>query len=198
MKLKYANKSIKQTGGNAGAIYLLQRPVLLITAVMQDPGHNKMQSKTIVSIFICLFLAACAQKKTETFPNEPSSDYIQYLLYTQANSMDLLHRMKIGEVKSVEYLMESNTASDAQFIYAIAKESKVISEERRKSIYKQLIIFSIMNEKYDVSQWKNNKDLQSIFKEVQLDNPQFTSEVRSWCWKKPWWSCKEDCQNINK
>ena len=93
--------------------------------------------------------------------------------------------------------MESDLAVDALLLYLIAKESKNISEEERKSIYQQLILLSVMSEKFSIKQWEQDEKLQSIFLEVQSMDKDFTAKTRDRCWDKPWGARCESYKDNN-
>ncbi len=113
--------------------------------------------------------------------------YFDYIKFRVNEDIDVLHKIKIDDVKSIEEKMEAMLAHNAELLYSVAKEDKTISKKDIDSIYGQLILLSIMNEKFHIENWQENDYLQQIFKEVQLTNKEQTSKLRCFNWSKPMW-----------
>jgi hypothetical protein len=124
----------------------------------------------------------------------PEISYLQYRQLSNTFAVDRLHRIKIGEIKSVEDSMESDIALDAEFLFYPLTQAKDITEEERTSIYTRLIMLSVMNEKFNIEQWKQNKNLQKIFTKVQTIDPELTSKFRCFNWEKPMWADRGNCE----
>lgn len=117
----------------------------------------------------------------------------QYILHATVNSVFTLHGMKIHDTDSVEKSMESNLVFDAKTLFAILEHPDVTEKEVEK-IYNFLILLSVMNEKFEIQQWRNDEELQSIFTKAQEYNPVHTEKMRCNNWNEAMWMGESNCQ----
>jgi hypothetical protein len=138
-------------------------------------------------IVVALFRVAHADEKAI-----PEISYGEHILHSAAFTIDRLHRLKIGEQVSVEQSMENSLSADAKDMYELLRSGKV-SEEEVNKIYGMLRLLSVMNEKFELVQWRSDQKLLNIFREAQENDQEHTNKLRCFNWKKPMWIEKDGC-----
>ena len=101
---------------------------------------------------------------------ESSVTLVDYSLYNAVASIGALHQIKIGEVPRLESHLEAILALD---IIGMSQELEgtSISESDRERIVKMLVLVSVMNEKFEIESWRENAELQNIFRKAQALEP---------------------------
>ena len=145
----------------------------------------KLQIYTLV--VVALFRVAYAEENVI-----PGISYEEHILHGAAYTIDRLHRLKIGEQVSVERSMENSLSADAKDMYELLRGGKVSDDEVNK-IYDMLRLLSVMNEKFELVQWRTDQKLLNIFREAQEKDQEHTKKLRCFNWKKPMWIDKDGC-----
>ena len=122
----------------------------------------------------------------------PELTYPAYLMREATFATDKLHRIKLGEIKSVEDSLEFEIAVDAKAMSEILSGHKATKQETEK-MFKSLRLFSVMNEKFEIKQWRSDPVLLKIFKNAQENDPAHTAKLRCYNWSKPMWVNNNSC-----
>ena len=122
----------------------------------------------------------------------PNISYSTHIAHSAVYTIDSLHKLKLGDVKSVEDSMEFGLMVDAKVMHEIITSRKSTKEETTK-LYQMLRLLSVMNEKIEIKQWRSDSELLKIFKQAQENDPTHTSKLRCFNWEKPMWVDTKGC-----
>ena len=122
----------------------------------------------------------------------PELTYPSYLIRESTLTADKLHRIKLGEIKSVENSMEFEIAVDAKAMDEILSGNKATKQEAEK-MFNTLRLLSVMNEKLEIKQWRTDSELLKIFKKAHENDPDHASKLRCRDWSKPMWAGTKGC-----
>lgn len=115
-----------------------------------------------------------------------------HMSHDLAYSTDRLHRLKIGEVDSVESSYEFYMAYDVKMLYQLL-DTQQFTEQRKERIFGQIRLISVMHEKYPVAEWEEDRQLIEIFKEAQSRDMKQTEWFRCRDWSQPMWAEESKC-----
>ena len=119
---------------------------------------------------------------------------ITSVIYTNSYSLGLLHRIKLGQINTATTWLETNIARDTLIINDFIKQTSVTEDEKTLAT-SQINLLSVMNEKFNIPLWKNNKELISVFTDFQKKDPEHIKWFRCKNWNKPMWSEDNSCKN---
>ena len=122
----------------------------------------------------------------------PDISYPTHTVQNAGFTIDRLHKLKLGDIKSVEDSMEFGLMVDAKVMYEIITSRKKTKEETKK-LYQMLRLLSVMNEQIEIKQWRSDTELLNIFKQAQDNDPIHTSKLRCFNWEKPMWVDTKGC-----
>lgn len=115
-----------------------------------------------------------------------------YFIREADHEAEMLHRIKLGDIKSVENSMEFDISVDAKAMNEILSSRKS-SKEEAEAMLKSLRLLSVMNEKFEIKQWRSDAELQKIFKNAQKSDPAHIAHLRCKNWNKPMWVGADGC-----
>lgn len=115
-----------------------------------------------------------------------------HTVHNAAFTIDRLHKLKLGDIKSVENSMEFGLMVDAKVMHEIITSQKPTVQETTQ-LYRTLRLLSVMNEKFEIKQWRSDLELLKIFKQAQDNDPTHTSKLRCFNWDKPMWVDTKGC-----
>jgi hypothetical protein len=72
-------------------------------------------------------------------------------------------------------------------------EGTSLFESDREKIIKMMVLVSVMNEKFEIESWRENTELQSIFKKVQALELNEAKQFRCEDWSRPMWAEIPEC-----
>jgi hypothetical protein len=139
--------------------------------------------------FIGFILGFAAAIASTLFANSEAQKPIKKETLLSYVYLNILHDIKINNIDDVEKSLEKNIAYDVVSYNNSIEQSKTDPDE----INKYLILASVMNEKFDIKNWKNNAELQKAFSSAQQRDSKYTAEVRCRDWSQPMWAGKPKC-----
>jgi hypothetical protein len=119
-----------------------------------------------------------------------SSDVSLMLAFT-AVRVELLHRLMIGEVSSVEESLARDIAYDVK-AFSNPESRQKLSAEELKHLDQHMIILAVMQEKMDVELWKKDAEFRDRVNAKAMSNPKLAATFRCKDWSKPMW-VSDDC-----
>ena len=122
----------------------------------------------------------------------PNISYPTHTAQSAVFTIDRLHKLKLGDIKSVEDSMEFWLMVDAKVMHEIITSRESTKEETTK-LYQMLRLLSVMNEKFVIKQWRSDSELLKIFKQAQENDQTHTSKLRCFNWEKPMWVDTKGC-----
>ena len=145
---------------------------------------------------ICLCVAlliatACTNVQDNRSRVEDVSN-VTYVSHQVTNTTDLLHRIKINDVASLENDLEEQIASDVRDIVQLIKRGAISSEEAQR-LNEHLVMISVLNEKFEIPSIKASKELIIELKLAQKKYPELVQKLRCNDWSKPMWVGKDVC-----
>ena len=124
--------------------------------------------------------------------DNPLESYERHLIGFTAITTERLHRIKIGEVESLERSLEQHLAQDAKAMYRILGRDDTTPRDAQR-IYDTLRLLAVMNEKFEIEHWRNDAELMDIFLKAQTNDLEHTEKLRCNNWRKPMWVGTDDC-----
>jgi hypothetical protein len=116
---------------------------------------------------------------------------ISLLLGFTAVRVELLHRLMIGEVGSVEKSLARDIAYDVK-AFSNPESRQTLSVEDLKRLSQSLVLLAVMQEKMNVDSWKSESEFLGRIKAEATSNPKLADTFRCKDWSKPMW-VDDDC-----
>ena len=98
----------------------------------------------------------------------------------------LLAASLAGNVDGLRSELQDWMVFDSFAIWQLLQQGRLTPKEQEQA-YGQLRLMAIQYEKYPVVKWKDNAELQSIFKAALEENPEHAASIRAKNWKRPMW-----------
>jgi len=124
--------------------------------------------------------------------DNPLESYEKHIVGFTAITAERLHRIKIGEVESLERSLEQLLAQDAKAMYRILARDDTTPRDSQR-IYDTLRFLAVMNEKFEIEHWQTDAELMDIFRKAQNNDLEHTEKLRCNNWKKPMWVDTDGC-----
>src|SRR6202007_817896 len=90
--------------------------------------------------------------------------------------IEYLHRVNIGDVDGLRGELQDWMVWDAFAIWQLVQRGKLTPNQREQA-YGQLRLMAIQNEKYPVAKWRDNAQLQDIFKAALEENSEHAASL---------------------
>ncbi|TMH01606.1 MAG: hypothetical protein E6H67_16805 [Betaproteobacteria bacterium] len=122
----------------------------------------------------------------EPLPTENTVPTFMYERHLLGWKIEYLHRVNIGDVDGLRSELQDWMVWDGFAIWQFLQKGQLTPKEQEQA-YGQLRLMAIQYEKYPVAKWKDNAELQSIFKAALEENPERAATIRAKNWKRPMW-----------
>ena len=122
----------------------------------------------------------------EALPTENTVPTFMYERHLLGFKIEYLHRVNIGDVDGLRNELQEWMVWDALAIWQLVQKDRLTSEQREQA-YGQLRLMAIQAEKYPVAKWRDNAELQNIFKAALDENPKHAASLRAKNWSRPMW-----------
>lgn len=116
---------------------------------------------------------------------------ISLMLGFTAVQVELLHRLMIGEVSSVEESLARDIAYDVK-AFSNPESRQKLSAEDLKRLDQNMVLLAVMQEKMDVDLWKKESEFLGRIKAEAISNPKLAATLRCKDCFKPMW-VGDDC-----
>jgi len=103
-----------------------------------------------------------------------------------------LHELKLGMANSVEESLLISLALDARIMYEQIANFE-LDDKKTKRTSEVLRLMSVMNEKFEIEEWRSDMQLLEIFRKMQEMDPEHTKNLRCRNWNKSMWVGEDEC-----
>ena len=148
-------------------------------------------SLPLLVVVIGLMQTASARAETsnttaEPVPTENTVPMFMYDRHLLGMRIEYLHRVNIGDVDGLRSELQDWMVWDALAIWQLVQQGKLTPKQTEQA-YDQLRLMAIQQEKYPVAKWRDNTQLQDIFKAALEENTEHAASLRAKNWNRPMW-----------
>ena len=116
----------------------------------------------------------------------PDVSYVDYTLHISALTVERLQRLELGDVDSVKNSMVDALKLNIVEMYTMLREAEITGEEKRR-LTTQLVLLSVMQEKYKIETWSKDKEALGILLTIKSENEKEYDKLSCFDWSQPMW-----------
>ena len=130
--------------------------------------------------------ADTGEPNAEPLPTENTVPTFMYDRHLLGWKIEYLHRVNIGDVDGLRNELQEWMVWDALVIWQLVQKGQLTPNQREQA-YGLLRLMAIQHERYPVAKWRDNADLQAIFKAAIEENSEHAASLRAKNWSRPMW-----------
>src|SRR5438552_14703346 len=115
--------------------------------------------------------AETGEPNAEPLPTENTVPTFMYERHLLGFKIEYLHRVNIGDFDGLRNELQEWMVWDALAIWQLVQKGRLTPSQREQA-YGQLRLMAIQYEKYPVAKWRDNAELQGIFKAALEESPE--------------------------